>query len=130
MEFIRFGGMFSSFKQGKKPHSGRSTKWHQRLVDVHNRNPCCHYCGIETLLENRMDEWNSHLPNAATLDHVFSNYDIRRLLKGGRDLVVLSCYKCNNKRSSRETKLVYSNTYDKRNNKISLIQLLKNNLSQ
>lgn len=117
--------MFSSFKQGRRNRGGRSSRWHQKLRDAYNENCHCFYCGIKTIIENRNDGGNvDQVPNAATLDHIYSNLDLRRLLKGG-DKVVLSCFKCNNKRSAAECRKVFPNSYDMRNNRIRLTELLQ-----
>lgn len=116
--------MFSSFKQGRRKKGGRSSRWHERLMKMWTIYRKCCYCGVETVIENRNGNGTvDQVDNAATLDHVYSNLDLRRLLKGG-DRVVLACYKCNNKRSAQEVRRVYPNSYDKRNNKISIINLL------
>ena len=114
--------MFSSFKQGKRNRGGRSSKWHQKLRDAYNKNPHCHWCGVKTDIENRIGN-GDQIPTAATLDHVYSNYDLRRLLKNGTK-TVLACFKCNNKRSAGECRKVFPNSYDMRNNRISIIELL------
>ena len=128
LDFIFYLGfifMFSSFKQGRRNKGGIASKWHQKLRDAFGKNPHCHHCGIETIIENRTNGGEvDQLPNAATLDHVYSNLDLRRLLDGGRK-VVLSCFKCNSKRSAAEVRKVYPNSYDMRNNHISIIELLK-----
>lgn len=121
--------MFSSFKQGKRRKGGKSSKWHQRLLTMWDSCKYCFYCGVETIIENRTNNGTTdQVDNAATLDHVYSNLDLRRLLRGG-DKVVLSCYRCNNKRSAMEVRKVYPNNYDKRNNRVSIINLLNSEQS-
>lgn len=117
--------MFSSFKQGRRNKGGRASKWHKKLLDAWGKHPHCHYCGTLTIIENRNNGGEvDQVHNAATLDHVYSNLDLRRLLKGG-DKTVLACFKCNNKRSASETRKVYPNIYDMRNNRVRIIELLK-----
>lgn len=118
-----FGFMFSGFIQGKRKKGGKASKWHANLRERWHKNPCCHWCGCETVINNRLDN-GSQKDNAATLDHLFSNLDLRRLLKGGNKLV-LACYKCNQRRNNAENRLVYSNNFDLRNNRIDLVGLLK-----
>jgi hypothetical protein len=115
--------MFSSFKQGKRHRGGRSSKWHGKLREAWNKDCHCYWCGVKTEIENRIGE-KDQIPTAATLDHVYSNYDLRRLLKGGTKVVV-ACFKCNNKRSAAETRKVFPNSYDMKKNHVSIIQILK-----
>jgi len=65
-------------------------------------NPHCHWCGVETLLVG-----NGHIkranPRMATVDHLYSRYDLRRYVKGEQKRV-LACFRCNNSRSAQETK--------------------------
>jgi len=116
--------MFSSFKQGKRRKGGRSSSWHKQLLDNWNNNPRCYWCGNVTVISKNRSHIKGLPPLEATLDHVYSNYDLRRLLKGGSKTVV-ACNMCNNKRAAAETRLVYPNSYDKRNNRISIIKLLQ-----
>lgn len=58
-------------------------------------DPHCHWCGIITN-PNPL----KHNAVTATVDHIYSNYDLRRRVSSR---VVLACSKCNNFRSEQET---------------------------
>jgi 5-methylcytosine-specific restriction endonuclease McrA len=63
----------------------------------------CFYCGVITMEPPKNFDFKSDPPdNMATVDHVYSKKDIRRLLKNGKKELVLCCYKCNNDRMKRE----------------------------
>lgn len=115
--------MFSSFKQGRRRTGGRSSKWHQLLRTKWFKNPHCHWCNVITVIDGERGSVNQN-PLAATLDHIYSNLDLRRLIDGGKTVVV-SCERCNGKRSHAEVTKVYPNIYDKRHNKVSIIEILQ-----
>lgn len=119
--------MFSLTKQGRRNKGGKASKWHFKLRSLWVKNPFCYHCDELTTLHDRFCDSYIHgqdqKNHAATLDHLYSNLDIRRLLKGG-DKVVISCYYCNNHRSSREVRQVFPNLYDVRNNYVSIKNIL------
>lgn len=78
--------------------SNRAFKLH-----LWEKNPHCHWCGELTELTNCPD---GKIPNnAATIDHLYSRYDVRRWVKRkpGEVKKVLACYACNQRRSIEET---------------------------
>lgn len=81
------------YQTPKSPFRGKPFKRKRVLGDLfyeHKRR--CFYCGILT-------DWPKHiqgqslLPYAATIEHLYPKWDIRRALS---EKVVLACYKCNN----------------------------------
>lgn len=66
------------------------------------QNGHCYYCGVKTV--KLSPGFNGIIPyNAATLEHLYSKYDIRRFLqKFKRSNTVMACLKCNSDRATRE----------------------------
>jgi hypothetical protein len=69
-----------------------------------NRNPKCYYCKQKTIFENRQIGDGILKPNAATVEHLYSKLDIRRLLQ--KNTTVLACYHCNQERCFEDQKRV------------------------
>ena len=59
------------------------------------RDPHCYYCGVETVWKDRLD---TRVENAATIEHLRSRYNPRRMEpnRGNDRRLVLACWKCNN----------------------------------
>lgn len=75
----------------------------RRLWDI---NPHCHYCGVTTVFPPSGKCWAANEPNnMATLDHLYSRWDIRRLFPASEKKVVLSCLKCNRDKNFREMRM-------------------------
>lgn len=68
-----------------------------KLKTLHSHNPHCHWCGKPTLLIPREHHVRAH-PDSATRDHVYSQWEERRYLPGGK-VIVLACHECNGKRA-------------------------------
>lgn len=77
----------------KKCHRTRVTK-------LWNQNPNCHWCNVETVRvevdQQRLD------PHSATFDHIYHKSNPLRHTRKGRNLGVLACYACNQKRGRDE----------------------------
>jgi len=72
------------------------------LKNLFELNPHCFWCDCLVTLENRNNRHGKFPSNGATLDHVVSRNN-KNWKKGKRNLLVLSCYKCNQKRQVKET---------------------------
>lgn len=67
----------------------------RRRQEMWAKDPCCHWCGRETVLVHRIDGGLT-LPNQATLEHLYDRLDPRRYEKGRKgNRYVLACYECN-----------------------------------
>lgn len=66
----------------------------------------CYWCGCVTIIgpDGRLP--GSRLvpvpKNLATVDHLYSRLDVRRLCLSHKRRLVLACYACNNRRASEE----------------------------
>lgn len=83
-----------------------STKSKQRrLKNLFEAHPHCFWCGCLVTLENRYNHESEHHlklpPNGATLDHIISRNN-KDWKKGVKNVVVLSCNKCNQERQAKE----------------------------
>lgn len=78
----------------------------RRLKNLMKLNPHCFWCDCLVILGNR-DKGNhaKHPPNMATLDHVSSRNN-KNWKRGKRNIRVLSCSECNQKRQIKETRLL------------------------
>ncbi len=63
---------------------------------------CC-YCNRHCVWENRSGYRGALLPDQATIEHVYSKYDLRRFAIGGNEELMMACNKCNQDRNHRET---------------------------
>ena len=76
----------------------------------------CHYCGVK-VIKNIRSNLNAFgmpkimPPNQATIDHVYSKWDIRRFTQTGGKVIVLACNKCNQDKNIKETCLMKDETY-------------------
>lgn len=90
-------------------YSGKSwrTKTLKRLIKKYGL--ICQYCGTTLLVKK---DGNGRLDlNHATVDHVYSNLDIRRFLC--EHVVKLACHKCNNDKVKKENKeILYNDDYN------------------
>lgn len=60
------------------------------------KNPNCHWCKTPTVkVESRQQRLH---PNSATFDHLYHKSDPQRHTRKGRNLGVLACYECNQRR--------------------------------
>ena len=86
-----------------------NTRVRKRLF---RENPHCYWCSVETLFvgDGYIKRPN---PRMATVDHLYSRYDLRRYVKGNQKLV-LACFHCNNSRAAQETKLLSREEINKR----------------
>ena len=75
-------------------------------IRLWEKDPHCYYCGVLTILPPAGIIKSSSDPNLATIDHVYSKFNLMRWVKSeGEDKknrYVLSCQKCNNERQRRE----------------------------
>lgn len=71
-------------------------------LKLHKIDPRCYWCKKETVLPPKPN--NSPFPSLATIDHIYSRFDIRRFVekKPGEIRRVLACYECNQKRAREE----------------------------
>lgn len=80
--------------------SANQQKIRQRLFEA---DPHCHWCGRETF--NRDGPRVHQRKNDATLDHLYSKLDDRRVAHSDRPhKYVLACHECNGKRATEEHK--------------------------
>jgi hypothetical protein len=70
------------------------------------KNPHCHYCGVKTEPTEAGVNKCTHNPNTATVDHVYSRFNLKRWVYGeeGEVRYVLACQHCNNQRQIQEFK--------------------------
>jgi hypothetical protein len=109
------------FQQFEKRQKRGKTSWMGReLRKRWDQNDSCRKCGCKTILETG----NIQNDNSATLDHLYSNLDIRRLIKESRYIVVLWCHKCNQRKAVKEVRAIFTSVYDAKNNKVSIINIL------
>jgi hypothetical protein len=104
----------------KKPKSNR-----KRLILLFKRQQgkCC-YCGCQTILPKKGYR-GKHSENTSTIEHIYSNFDLRRLFLLGRfEKIKMSCLKCNHARGREEEIKIFEN-YPSRKYKKLLINLLK-----
>ena len=73
----------------------------RRLENLYKKNPRCYWCGCEVKMFNDQDERDKS-KRGATLDHVFSKLNPRRLLRK-KGTLVLSCRQCNQDREVKES---------------------------
>lgn len=69
----------------------------------------CYYCGVLTKLPKSQKYTRKGTkvnPRMATVEHVYSRMDIRRLIT---DKSVLACVSCNNAKAYRDYDLVFNN---------------------
>lgn len=83
-------------------HSGVGTR-KKKLALWQKNKGICHYCGVKTVLPPSGRNWLIPPRNMATLDHVYSKNDIRFNILGSKNIVVLSCLKCNEDKNEAET---------------------------
>ena len=78
---------------------------HSLKVELHEKDPRCHWCGRVTILTDEPNLKGSPNPLMATIDHVVSRYHVHRWVKKKKNQKrkVLACYECNHSRSVRET---------------------------
>jgi 5-methylcytosine-specific restriction endonuclease McrA len=69
-------------------------------LNMWTENPCCRECGTLTVLPSQGSEDREDL---ATVDHLYSRYDVRRYLQTCGPRYRLLCRRCNNRRGCRET---------------------------
>lgn len=96
-------------------------------LQLWKENPHCHWCGRLTQVTNIR---NGVLPeDAATVDHLFSRYNVKRWLHHRHDepTKVLSCYKCNHDRGNKETSLLSREERSKRGKGMTLVPKRKFN---
>ena len=76
-------------------------------LKLYELDPHCHWCKQKTVLTDvkKMNKRTIN-PLMATVDHVYSRYDLRRFVKKTPNEVrkVLACFNCNNTRARQETK--------------------------
>lgn len=59
-------------------------------------NPNCHWCNVPTV---RVEASQQKLdPNSATFDHLYHKSNPQRHTRKGKNLGVLACYECNQRR--------------------------------
>jgi len=89
-------------------------------VQLFNLDPRCHWCGKETILTNIPNISKKTMnPLMATIDHIYSRFDLRRWVKSESPKKVLACYQCNNERSIIEEKMLTKEEIQKRGNGFS-----------
>jgi 5-methylcytosine-specific restriction endonuclease McrA len=81
----------------------------------------CYYCKRPMRLLGPMST------DLATIEHLYSKMDIRRLLD---DRSVLACYDCNHLRGVRENLMIYGTLPEERNQSELLINLLNNKIDK
>ena len=82
---------------------GESKKNRKKVSELwKNQNGKCYYCGIKTI--KLTPGFCGIIPmNAATLEHLYSRYDIRRFIQiNKRSNTVMACRKCNSDRATKE----------------------------
>jgi len=84
----------------------------------------CFYCGCNTVLPAHHSQ-NKGFDKMATIEHVYSKNDLRRLLIPQFSKIKLSCYKCNNSKGLEDRNKAMANyNYAERHDGL-LINLLK-----
>lgn len=63
----------------------------------------CFYCGIKTIIQHRNLTQN-YPANTATVEHLYSKFDMRRALS---KKTVLSCLKCNAKKAKDDGNIIF-----------------------
>lgn len=82
----------------KKKNNGRR----KVLLELFKRfNGICCYCKNKTILPASGIDGVS-TDETATIEHIYSNLDIRRLLFRRNEKIKLACHKCNNSRANAE----------------------------
>lgn len=69
----------------------------------------CHHCGCSVVRAKSGQKRNKD--NTATIDHIFSRYDIRRACVNGSKWV-LSCHKCNDHRCRVDNRRMQQINFD------------------
>lgn len=88
----------------------------------------CYYCGIKLKMAKQGVNGCDQDKNVATLEHLYSKLDIRRLLSKKS---VLACASCNHSRAERDFDLVYNNgTYTVKNDHVISQDLLRKILNK
>ena len=78
---------------------------HRQKVELHARDPRCHWCKrITKLICEKVIKGHAD-PLMATIDHIVSRYHPHRWVKkkANQKRKVLACYECNHRRSVQET---------------------------
>ena len=76
----------------------------ERKLRLFESNPHCYYCGKLTTIDIPKDG-EKNPDNMATIDHIYSKFDVRRYEPSYKDCsvkTVLSCRKCNDSRAHLE----------------------------
>lgn len=91
--------MFYNIQENTNPNTKgkKNRKVLDRLLSYTSK---CHYCKQRVLITSQPNGVQRH--NTATVDHVYSHNDIRRLIDNNHKKVVLACNKCNNSRNEVE----------------------------
>lgn len=92
-----------------------------RIKQLYGKSNRCHYCNCKTILKK--DKRGRMLNNTATIEHLYTNHDIRRLLLGKFDHTVLACNKCNMEMGTKAEQLV--NAQYKELGSVKPIKLMK-----
>jgi len=103
----------------KKASTGRHSYLARELRRLFDKYPQCSFC-YRTL---RLPENHCAEDNMATIEHIYSRLDIRRLIPGCENKIRLCCYRCNQDRNTAETAEFHKNYY---NLQVSIIELLNN----
>lgn len=93
------------------------------LRKMYKKNTHCCYCGKHTIL-NRVG--GSAKDNTATIEHIYSAYDIRRNIKKGARKMKLACYKCNWEKGLEIRRLIFDDYIESYYQEVNLIELLGN----
>lgn len=109
----------------RKPSYDGASRTRALKREIRENGLICQYCG-KSLTRNLKGGKSTH--DVATIDHVYSNLDIRRFLANKE--VILSCYKCNTNKGKVDFDNVFHNGIydgDEKHYPNVLIDLLKEN---
>lgn len=102
-----------------------------KVQKLFRRQKNCYYCGVKLKMAKPGVSGCDQHKDIATLEHLYSKLDIRRLLSVK---AVLACALCNHSRAEREFDLIYNNgtysmKYDHNNSNGLLVKFLNREIN-
>ena len=106
-------------RKESRDENGRRISNKQLRADLMEKDPRCHWCHI--MLDNSPEAHRSWWgkgerppDNAATIEHLFDKFDIRRYKYHKNEFKVLACYKCNTTRGNLHCRSIPKEEMNKR----------------